>query len=336
MLDRRRAFQVGLAKLGLLLIAAPLDAFAQAKPPVKVRYTEVVRSILYAPAYVAIANGYFKDAGLDVAMTTAQGGDKTVAALLSNSADIALIGPETSIYVQNGDSPTKIPIFCGLTVTDGFMLIGREKVDKFDWQQLKGKQILALRPGSTPDLFLEAALRQNGIDPFKDVKLVNNIAIPARVGSWLAGQNQYAIFMDPDAAQLEMDGKGYVLASIGQTVGQADYTTFMATDKYIRANPDVIQSWTNAIYRAQKWTEAAQPQEIAKTIEQFFPGISPQALVAGAERYRKLKMWKTTPTIDPKAIERFQDILVQGNVLDPAKRVKFQDLVLSEFATKAR
>src|SRR6266480_3903467 len=119
MLDRRRAFQVGLATLGLLLIAAPLDAFAQAKPPVKVRYTEVVRSILYAPAYVAIANGYFKDAGLDVAMTTAQGGDKTVAALLSNSADIALIGPETSIYVQNGDSPTKIPIFCGLTVTDG-------------------------------------------------------------------------------------------------------------------------------------------------------------------------------------------------------------------------
>jgi NitT/TauT family transport system substrate-binding protein len=122
----------------------------------------------------------------------------------------------------------------------------------------------------------------------------------------------------------------------GQTVGPADYTTFMATDRYIRANPEVIQSWTNAIYRAQKWTEEAQPQEIAKTIEQFFPGISPQALVAGPERYRKLKMWKTTPAIDPKAIERFQDILVQGNVLDPAKRVKFQDLVLSEFATKAR
>src|SRR5262249_28615129 len=111
---------------------------------------------------------------------------------------IALIGPEASIYVQNGDSPTTIPIFGRLTMTDGFMLIGREKADKFDWQQLKGKQILALRPGSTPDLFLEAALRQNGIDPFKDVKLVNNIAIPARVGSWLAGQNQYAIFMDPD------------------------------------------------------------------------------------------------------------------------------------------
>src|SRR5262249_8322347 len=116
---------------------------------------------------------------------------------------------------------------------------------------------------------------------------------------------------DPDAAHPWIVSKCYVLASIGQTVGPADYNTLMATDKYSRANPDVIQSWTNAIYRAQKWTEAAQPQEIAKTSEQFFPGISPQALVTGAERYRKLKMWKTTPAIDPKAIDRFQDILVQ-------------------------
>src|SRR6266478_6438943 len=139
MLDRRRAFQVGLAKLGLLLIAAPLDALAQAKPPVKIRYTEVVRSILYAPAYAAIANGYFKDAGLDVSLTTAQGGDKSVAALLSNSADIALIGPESAIYVQNSDSPTKTPIFCGLTATDGFMLMSRDKIDKFEWSMLKGK-----------------------------------------------------------------------------------------------------------------------------------------------------------------------------------------------------
>ena len=76
---------------------------------------------------------------------------------------------------------------------------------------------VSLRPGSTPDLFLEAALRQNGIDPFKDVKLVNNIAIPARVGSWLAGQNQYAIFIEPDAAQLELDGKAHYLASVGET-----------------------------------------------------------------------------------------------------------------------
>jgi len=208
---------------------------------VKVRYSEVVRSILYAPAYAAMTKCLFGEAGLDVTLTTAQGGGKSVTALLSNSADIALIGPETTIYVQNSEPPTKMPIFCGLTATDGFVLVGREKMDKFDWQQLKGKQIFALRPGSTPDLFLESALRQNGIDPIKDVKLVNNVTIPARMGAWLAGQNQYAIFTESDASQLELDGKAHFLASIGQTVGYADCTSFMATDKYIRDNPEPVQ-----------------------------------------------------------------------------------------------
>src|SRR5215207_1249669 len=262
MLDRRRALQGGLATLGSLSVAAPRGALAQSKPPIKVRYNEVVRSLLYAPAYVAITRGMFKDAGLDVSMSTAQGGDKSMAALLGGAADIALMGPETAIYVMNSESPVKVRIFCGLTATDGFLLMGRQKVDKFDWNMLNGKEILGFRPGSTPLLFLEAALRKNGIDPLKDVKLNNNVAIPARVGSWLSGQNQYGIFVEPDPSQLELDGKAHILASIGETVGPADYTTFMATDKYVRENPEIIQSWTNAIAKAQKWTASAAIPEL--------------------------------------------------------------------------
>jgi NitT/TauT family transport system substrate-binding protein len=333
MLDRRRVVQGGLAAASFSL--AP-RALAQPKPPVKIRYNEVVRSILYAPAYVAIAKGYFTEAGLDVTMATAQGGDKSMAALLSGGADIALMGPETAVYVLNSDSPAKARIFCGLTATDGFMLVGRDKVDKFDWKTLKGKEILGFRPGSTPLLFLEAALRKNGLDPQTDVKLNNNVGIPARVGSWLAGQNQYAIFIEPDASQLELDGKAHFLASIGETVGFADYTSFMATDKYIKDNPAVIQSWTDAILKGMKWTAAAPAEEIAKVLQEFFPGVNAKALVGAAQRYQRLKIWKSTPVIEPAAIEKFQDILVQGHVLDQAKRVKFSDLVLTEFAAKAK
>ena len=334
MWNRRRALQTGLATL--LSAAAPLRAFSQSKPRVKVRYNEVVRSMLYTPAYVAIAKGYFDELGMDVTLATAQGGDKSVAVMLSNQADIALIGPESAIYVQNSDSPVKIPIFCGLTATDGFMLVGREKVAKFDWSMLKGKEILGFRPGSTPLLFLEAALRQNGLDPQKDVKLMNNVGIPARVGSWLAGQNQYAIFIEPDASQLELDGKAHFLASIGETVGLADYTTFMATDKYIGQNKETLQNWTNGIARAMKWTAEAPVPDLVKTLEQFFPGVDPKAMAASAERYRRLKIWKTSPAIEPAPMEKFQDILVQGHVLEPAKRVKFQDLVVTEFFNRTK
>jgi NitT/TauT family transport system substrate-binding protein len=336
MLDRRRALKAGLAAAGALSVAAPFRAFAQKKPLAKVRYNEVVRSILYTPAYVAISKGFFEEAGIEQTLSTANGGDKSTAALLSGSADIALIGPETAVYVQNSDSPVKIPIFCGLTATDGFMLMGREKVGKFEWSMLKGKEILGFRPGSTPLLFLEEALRMNGIDPQNDVKLNNNVAIPARVGSWLAGQNQYGIFTEPDPAQLELDGKAHFMASIGETVGFADYTSFMATDQYIKDNPGAVQAFTDAIYKAQKWTETAKASEIVSALEQFFPGVNPKALTAAAERYQKLKIWKSSPAIEEKPIEKLQDILVNGNVLEKGKRVKFADLIRNEFANKAK
>ncbi len=85
-----------------------------AKPLTPVRYEEVIRSIFYLPSYVALAKGYFKDEGLDVSMKTAWGSDKGVAALLSGTADIVLVGPETTVYIQNqefaGEGEGHLPV----------------------------------------------------------------------------------------------------------------------------------------------------------------------------------------------------------------------------------
>jgi NitT/TauT family transport system substrate-binding protein len=126
------------------------------------------------------------------------------------------------------------------------------------------------------------------------------------------------------------------MASIGETVGLADYTTFMATDKFIKEHPETLQSWTNAIAKAMKWTAEAPIPDLVKTLEPFFPGVNPKALTAAAERYRRLNIWKTSPVIEPAAMEKFQDILIQGGVLEPDKRVKFNDLVVTEFFNKVK
>jgi NitT/TauT family transport system substrate-binding protein len=294
----------------------------------------VVRSILYTPAYAAIVKGFFKEVGIEVALETGQGGDRSTAAVISGRAGIGLMGPESAIYVKNSESPLKMKIFCGLTATDGYILVGREKVDKFDWKMLKGKEVIGRSAGTTPLLYLERAMRQNGLDPQREVKFNNNIAVPARAGAWLAGQGDYAIFIEPEASQLELTGKAHSLASVGKAVGMVDYTVFMATDKYIEQNPTVIQNWTNAIFKAQKWTASASTAEIVKVQEQFFPGLSPQVLTAATERYRNLKIWKETPLVEEQAIETLQDMLIQAGLLGTDKRVKYQDVVLTEFAKK--
>src|SRR5918993_1188590 len=150
MLNRRRVLQAGMAAVGALSTGLPVGSFAQSGSRTKVRYNEALRSILYAPAYVAIAKGLFQEGGIDVTLAIGQGSDKSMAALLSNSADIALLGPEMALYVQNSESPVKMRVFCGLTATDGYLLVGREKVEKFDWAMLKGKEVRASRDGSTP------------------------------------------------------------------------------------------------------------------------------------------------------------------------------------------
>lgn len=313
-------------------------AFAQsAAAPIKVRYEETVRSVLYLPTYVALNQGYFKQAGLDVSFRTAQGSDKAIPALLTGSSDISLVGPEAPIYVANSESPVKLKIFCGLTSTDGFLLMARQKpVGKFAWDSLKGQSLMAYRPGSTPDVFLTAALRKHGVNPQRDLKLVNNIGPTARLGAWLAGQNDYAIFMEPEATALEQKGQGYAVASIGTEVGAVDYTVFAATDDYLKRNPTVAQAWTNAIVRAKKKVASATADELAKYVSEYFPGLSHAELVAAVERYKTIGLWNTNPTVTPQAIQTLQDMLVASGLLDTAKRVKYEQVVVTDFMRNAK
>jgi NitT/TauT family transport system substrate-binding protein len=314
------------------VLSAPVTVQAQTK----VRYEEVVRSVLYVPMYVALNQGYFKENGLDIAMKTSQGADKGMAALLSDSADIVLIGPEATIYVANSESPVKPKIFSGLTATDGFLLLSRAPVEKFTWSMLKGKKVMSFRPGSAPDVFLEAAMRKNGIDPGKDLKLVNNISPAARTGAWIAGQNDFGIFLEPEASNLETSGSGHVVASIGQEVGQVDFTVFTSTDAYLQKNPAVAQGWVNAIAKAQKYVDRAPAADLARHIAEFFPGITQPELVRTVERYRKLHLWKTNPLVQEAAIESIQDMLIASGQLDKAKRVKYERVVIPTFANAAK
>lgn len=318
-------------------LAAVLAFTQPAWAQTKVRYVEVVRNLAYLPSYVAIAKGYFKEEGLDVQLSSAQGGDKATALLLSGGADVSLVGPEVAVYVMNSESPEKLRIFCSLTGTSTNFLVSRQKPSgPFQWSQLKGKTILGWRPGSTPELFLEFALKKNGIDPFKDVTNNTNIAPPARLGAWLGGSGDYAIFSEPEVTILERDGKGYPITFVGKEVGKVDYTLFLATRSYIAKNPQTVQAFTNAVYKAQRLTATGDPDELAKLVADFFPSVTQPQIAEAVKRYRAVELWPTDPIVTERAMETLQDILIQGTVQEAGKRVKFGDLVDNSFGEKAK
>jgi NitT/TauT family transport system substrate-binding protein len=331
--------KVGLASATLFAGALLFQAVPAASQNLtKVRYAEVVRSVFYLPKYIALAKGYFKDEGLDVEMTTTWGGDKGTAQLLGGRVDIVLQGPETAVYIENGASPEKTKMFASLTATDGLFLVSRKKIEMadFKWSMIRGKEVLGWRPGSTPGLFLEHAMKKHGIDPTRNVTHTTNLAIPARFGAWMSGKGDFAVFFEPDISRLEMEGKAYPVVSIGKEAGLIDYTVFMATDSYIRKNPKVIQSFTNAIYRAQKWVATGDARETATLVGKWFPRVPAAQIERAVNRYRAFGIWKTDPSATPAAIEALQDILIEGGVLKADKRVKFDSIVTNRFAEEAK
>lgn len=331
---------MGLRKIiaGALCAAAiaTLPVTAVAEPVRKISFMEVIHSLFYSPLYAAHGLGYFSEQGLDFDLVAAQGSDKATAALLSGAADIVLAGPETAVYIENGQSPDKIRIFAGLTATDGSFLIGRTGQENFDWASLKGKTILGWRKGSAPAIFLDKVLKDHGLDPEKDVTVITNVAIPARVGAFMAGTADFGTFFEPDVTKIEAAGQGHVLANVGKAAGQIDYTVFTARESYIRENPDVIQGFTNAIAKAEKWLQTATPDEAAKVLAPYFKGVPAEELASSVRRHHEAGVWKSTPLVTPEAMAELQKLLVASGVLEAGKEVSYEKLVDPAFAKAAQ
>ena len=169
----------------------------------KVRYCEVVRSIFYAPMYVAINEGFFAEGGLELELSTGQGADKVMTALLSGGADIGLAGPEATVYVLNQGQEDYVVNFAQLTNRDGSFLVGREPEPDFKWENLRGKTVIGGRPGGVPQMVLEHVLRKHGLTPGKDVEIITNLQFTATTGAFIGGTGDYVANFEPNASQLE-------------------------------------------------------------------------------------------------------------------------------------
>ena len=327
---RRRTILTAAAALAAPRLAAP--ALAQA--PTRLRIAEPTRSHFYAAQYVAIARGFAREQGLDVEITTLAGGDRVGALVLAGGTDVGLAGPEVPIYILNGESRDKPAIFCALTGTDGFFLISRQPVPNFTWSMLEGKRILGYRPGSTPELYLEYVLKAHGV---RGATLLTNITPPARVGAWLSGAADFAIFLDPDLIAAERANQASVITSIGHEVGRADYTSFFAMRSWLAAHGDVAQRWTNAVAAAQAWLRDASDADAAAAMAPFFPGLPPADLVTGLHRLRNAgaPILADSPLVDPAGLAKLEEIMVSGGVL-PADRVpSYAALMDTRFAEAA-
>lgn len=291
----------------------------------KLTVAEVAHTIFYAPSYVAMSEGYFEEEGLEIELVLTPGADKVAASVLSGDADIGFSGSEATIYVYKGGEKDYLKTFAQVTQKDGSFIVSRKKIDNFTLEDLIGKDVIGGRAGGMPEMTFEWALRQNGINPKKDVNIDTSIAFAAMGGAFIGGQGDFVTLFEPTALEVEQQGYGYVVASVGELGGVVPYTSYSARISFIEENEEIIEKFTRALQKGLDFVHHSTDEEVANSILEFFPDTSLNDLTKVISRYRSIEAWPKTTTFTESSFNHLQQIMISSGELDEV--VKYKDLI---------
>ena len=326
-------FLAALSLTGLALTGCGRDG-AQDKNLTPVTLNEVAHSIFYAPQYAAIELGYFEEEGIDLTLVNGGGADKVMTALISGDAQIGFMGSEASIYVYQEGSQDYAVNFAQLTQRAGNFLVGRQPEPDFKWEDLRGKKVLGGRAGGMPQMVFEYILKKHGLDPKTDLAIDQSINFGLTAAAFTSSDADYTVEFEPFATTLELEGSGYVTASLGTESGYVPYTAYCARKSYMEENPEIIQKFTNAIQKGMDYVNSHTSEEIAKTIAPQFKETPVEKLTVIVDRYKEQDTWKEDTIFQKESFDLLQNILEEAGELD--SRVPYEDLVNTEFSEKAK
>lgn len=297
-----------------------------------IRLNEVTHSIFYAPLYVAINNGYFEEEGIEIELTNGGGADKSMAALTSGSADIALMGPEATIYVVEQGKKDKPVVFAQLTRCDGSFIIGRENKTDFSLEDMEGSEVLAGRKGGVPYMTLAYVLKQHGLIDGRNITLRTDVQFDSMTAAFVGNVGDYVTAFEPSATQIQNNGQGYVLGSVGEFSGDIPYTCFTANESFIEKNEEKIEKFIRAIIKGYNFVMTSEITEIVEAVKPSFTGSTDADLTAGITAYKRINAWSSSPVMTEQSYNNLITIMLDAGELDSI--VAFKDVVNNTYAQK--
>ena len=178
----------------------------------------------------------------------------------------------------------------------------------------------------------EYVLKQNGIDTENEVILDDSIKFDLMAGAFAGGNADYVTLFEPTASMTQAQGKGYIVASVGEASGDIPYTAYFAKKSYIQNNSDTIEGFTNAVYKGQTWVKEHTAREIAEKIVSFFPDTDLDMLEKSIQSYKDIDAWNETPVLEKEAFDRLQTVMQEAGEL--TEKAPYEVIVNKNFAKK--
>ena len=188
---------------------------------------------------------------------------------------------------------------------------------------------MLFRSGGMPEMTFEWSLKQNGIDPKKDLNIDTSVAFASMAGSFIGGNGDFVTLFEPQALEIEKQGFGYVVASVGKLGGVVPYTSYNAKKSYIENHEKEIKGFSKAIAKGLDYVNTHSDEEIAKTITTYFPDTSMNDLTKIIKRYRENDSWFKTTEITEKDYKHIEEIVESAGELD--KSAPYDKLVTTKF-----
>ena len=283
----------------------------------KIRLNEVTHSVFYAPLYVAINKGFMEEEGIEIEITNGGGSDASMSALLSGSADIALMGPETVVYVEANGSTNHPVVFGQLTKKDGSFLISKTPVENFSFSSsLNGKTAIIGRNGGMPAMTFEWLCNNAGVYDDVNTSLDKETSFNMMVSVFESTNAEFCTMFEPTASAFVNAGKGYYVGSVGEYSGEIPYTCFMAYPNYIKNNKAQIEGFLRAIKKAYLFITTSTSEEVADALFASFDGSTKAELATAVEKYLEIDAWSNTPAMSKDSFTRLLSVLKNANTLD--------------------
>ncbi|MBQ7917617.1 MAG: ABC transporter substrate-binding protein [Clostridia bacterium] len=296
-----------------------------------IRLNEVTHSVFYAPLYVAINKGYMEEEGITIELTNGGGSDASMTALLSGSADMALMGPETVVYVEASGSTNHPVVFGQLTKKDGSFLISKTPISSFSFESsLLGKTAIIGRQGGMPAMTFEWLCNKSGVINGTNVTLDKDTSFNMMVSVFESTNAEFCTMFEPTASAFVSAGKGYYVGSVGEYSGEIPYTCFMAYPDYISKNKAQIEGFLRAIKKAYIFITTSSSSDVAEALVPSFDGTTKEELMAAVEKYLEIDAWSNSPAMSKDSYARLLSVLKNAGTLE--EDVDFSKIVDNSIA----
>ncbi len=295
-----------------------------------IRVNEVTDSFFYAPFYVAIEKGFFEEEGLKIELTNGGGSDVSMTALLSGGADVILAGPETAVYIARQNKKDAPKIFAQLTKRDGCFLISRKEEPNFSWDNLKDKEIIIGRKGGLPAMTFEYTMKNLGLLDF--VNLRTDIQFTLMGPTFDSGTGDYVTLFEPTATEFVSAGKGYIVASVGEKSGEIPYTSFIALQSYMDKNPEKIEKFVRALYKALEFVRDEPSSVVAEYLIKHFKGSKLEPTAKSLDNYKRVDTWMTDMSLSESMFNKLIDVISSSG--EDVSGVEYGEVVNNTFSSK--